>query len=171
MYFEMDEQNKFYQMYEKELEGIQPCTREEIEELSEALEMGDQSVGNRLIEGNLEQVIEIAKNYADQGVVFSDLVQEGNMALTMAVYEYEGGSFLPFAQERIEQAMEAAIQEQKGSDSIGEKMAAYINVMNEVTARLTEELGLQVTVEEVAEKMQISVDEVKELMKTALNAI
>lgn len=167
----MAEENKFYQMYKEELKGIVPCTREEIELLAEELSMGDESVRNRLIEGNLERVIQIAENYMEQGVLFSDLVQEGNMALTMAAYEYEGGGFLPFAEERIVQAMEKIVEEQKGESSVGEKMAAYINVMNEVTSRLAEELGRQATVEEVAEKMQISVDEVKELMKTALNAI
>ncbi len=167
----MSEENKFYQMYKKDLEGIVPCTREEIEELAEALSMGEESARNRLIEGNLERVIQIAEEYAERGVPFSDLVQEGNMALTMAAYEYEGGGFLPFAEDAIVQAMEAAIEEQKGEESVGEKMAAYINVMNEVTSRLAEELGRQATVEEVAEKMQISVDEVKELMKMALNAI
>lgn len=167
----MSEQNKFYQMYKKELEGITPCELDEIEELAEALAMGDASVRNRLIEGNLERVIQMAENYVESGLPFSDLVQEGNMALTMAVYEYEGGGFLPFIQERIIQAMEAAIEEQKGEASIGQKMAAYINVMNEVTSRLAQELGREATVEEVAEKMQLPVDEVKELMKTALNAI
>lgn len=83
----MSEQNKFYQMYKKELEGITPCELDEIEELAEALAMGDASVRNRLIEGNLERVIQMAENYVESGLPFSDLVQEGNMALTMAVYE------------------------------------------------------------------------------------
>lgn len=163
--------DKFYEMYKNELTEVAAVTDEELRELSEALEMGDETVRNRIIEGCLERVIRIAENYTDQGLAFSDLVQEGNVALTMAVYEYEGGNIIPYLEERISEAIQIAVEEQKGSESVGEKIAAYINVMNEVTARLAEELGRQATVEEVAEKMQISVEQVKVLMKAALNAV
>lgn len=163
--------DKFYEMYKNELTEVAVCNDEELRELSEALEMGDETVRNRIIEGCLERVIGIAENYVDQGLSLSDLVQEGNVALTMAVYEYEGGNIIPYLEERISEAIRNAVEEQKSSEAAGEKMAAYINVMNEVTARLAEELGRQATVEEVAEKMQISVEQVKVLMKAALNAV
>ena len=88
----MEEPN-FYQMYLQELQGIRPCEDAELAELLPKLLDGDFSVTERLIEGNLFRVLPIAKEFQDRGVLFTDLVQEGNMALTMAVGDYSDGNY------------------------------------------------------------------------------
>ena len=80
-------------------------------------------------------------------------------------------AFLSLVESQVRQALKQIVDEQEESNKVGETLAAEINVMNEVTRRLAQEFGREATAEEVAEKMQMEVDEVKELMKIALNAV
>lgn len=176
-------EERVYQMYEEEMEGILPCSREEIAGLLVRLKKGEEGARTRLIEGHLGQVADWAQEYGEKGVDLSDLVQEGNMALMMAVQAYEKvaaavqgeevyvDAFLSVVESQVREAMKRVVEEQEESDQAGETLAAKINVMNEVTRRLAEEYGREATAKEVAEKMQLDVDEVKELMKIALNAV
>lgn len=176
-------EERVYQMYEEEMEGILPCSREEIAGLLVRLKKGEEDARTRLIEGHLGQVADWAQEYGEKGVDLSDLVQEGNMALMMAVQAYEKvaaavqgeevyvDAFLSVVESQVREAMKRVVEEQEESDQVGETLAAKINVMNEVTRRLAEEYGREATAKEVAEKMQLDVDEVKELMKIALNAV
>ena len=86
--------DKFYQDYLEELKEIRPCTDKEREMLFGRLAAGDKKAGERLIEGHLIFALAIAKDFKDQGVLAGDLVQEANLALTMAVWEYREGDFL-----------------------------------------------------------------------------
>ena len=163
--------DKFYQDYLEELKEIRPCTDKEREMLFGRLAAGDKKAGERLIEGHLIFALAIAKDFKDQGVLAGDLVQEANLALTMAVSAYQGGDLLAQAKEQIVSRLDAALKEQKAEKELGEEMAARVNVLQEVSRVLAEELGREATVEELAAKMQMPPGDIKEIMKLAVDAL
>lgn len=168
---ELMEQTIYYQMYQNELEKILPCSEEEQKLLVLRLVQGDAQAKKRLVEGNLERVMSIAEEYADKGVRIEDLVAEGNLALALAVEEYQEGDFIFFAERAVRSAIEAALKEEDRYDETGANLAAMVNVMNEVSTRLAKEYGREATVTEIAEKMKMEEDQIRELMKIALSAV
>lgn len=165
------EERDFYQMYQEEMDAIVPCTLEEIEELSEELLNGSEKARKRLVEGCLFLAAEIAGEYKDKGLPVSDLVQEGNMALLMLAAEYEGGSFRAQAEERIREAVEAALDIQDNELKIEEEMLARVNVLKDISASMAEELGREATVEELSQRMKMTEEEIKDIMKLTLDAM
>ena len=167
--------DNFYQMYLEEMGEITPCTGEEQLKLISDLREGNQEVKKRLIEGNLRSALEYAKEYDGKGVLLSDLVQEANMALLMAVEEYAkaGGEngFDSYVAEKIKKALELAVEEEASADQTGEELAARVNVLQQIAQTLAAEFGREATVEELADKMKMSVDEIREIMKMALDAV
>lgn len=163
----------FYQMYLEELEAVKELEAEEERLLLERLAEGDVSVKERLIEGNLKKVLEYAKEYADRGLVMNDLVQEANMALTALVWEYEKeqGIFQELLQKRVREAIGAALEEQSREAEIEENVAARVNVLQEVSRVMADELGREATVDELAEKMKMTADEIRDIMKITLDAV
>lgn len=172
----------FYQMYLEEMRDITPCTKEENARLLKETASGNKEAGKRLIEGNLQAALEIAKEYDGRGVLLTDLVQEANMALTLAVGELagrDGGpaaetggeSFEEFMAVRIKEALEAVVEEEVSAGKTGEELAARVNVLQTVSQALAAELGREATVEELADKMKMTVDEVKNIMKMAIDAM
>lgn len=161
----------YYHLYLEGLKEIPPCTDEERRSLLERLTAGDLSVKDRLIEGHLLLALAVAKDYRDKGLPMSDLVQEANLALTMAVSGYQGGDLLAQAKEKIVSFLDAALKEQKAEKELGEEMAARVNVLQEVSRVLAEELGREATVEELAAKMQMPPGDIKEIMKLAVDAL
>lgn len=93
------------------------------------------------------------------------------MALTALAMEYEEGDFQELLKQKVCNALEAAVEEQKREAEIEETVAARVNVLQKVSQVLAEELGREATVEELAEKMKMTADEVKDIMKTALDAV
>ena len=161
----------FYQVYLEELEMVPQCTAEEEAMLIRQILNGTEAGRSRLIEGNLKKVLSYAKDYADRGLPMNDLVQEANMALTALAMEYEEGDFQELLKQKVCNALEAAVEEQKREAEIEETVAARVNVLQKVSQVLAEELGREATVEELAEKMKMTADEVKDIMKTALDAV
>lgn len=161
----------FYDMYKKELELVMPCDELEEAKLITELLNGEMGAKSRLIEGNLDKVIAIAERYVNQGVSIADLVAEGNVALALAVDSYKGGIFSDYIEEKIESAVKAALFEQDSSDKAGEELAAKLNILTETTTRMAEELGREATADEVAKVLKMEEEEVKALMKMALDAI
>lgn len=165
----------FYQMYLEEMKNIVPCTKEEQEKLLKEKAKGIESAKKRLVEGNLSVALEYAKEYDGKGVLLTDLVQEANMALMMAVEEYKetesGSKFDSFASQKIRKALEVAVEEQTYADRTGEELAARVNVLQQVSQVLSKELGREATVEELAGKMKMSVEEIKGIMKMAIDAM
>ena len=149
----------FYQMYLEELS------------LLERLAAGDVSARERLIEGNLKRVLEYAKEYDGRGLPMGDLVQEGNMALTALAMEYESGAFQELLRERVRACIEAALEEQRMEAEIEENVAARVNVLQEVSRVMAKELGREATVEELAAKMKMTEDEIRDIMKVTLDAV
>lgn len=165
----------FYQMYLEEMKAITPCTREENTQLLNDAASGDKGAKNRLIEGNLEAALNCAKEYDGKGVLLTDLVAEANMALTLAVTEFltggGDGDFLGYVTARMKEALDRAVEEQQSADQTGEELAARVNVLQTVSQALATELGREAAVEELAKKMKMSVDEVKDIMKMAMEAM
>ena len=167
--------DNFYQMYLDEMGEITPCTGEEQLKLISDLREGNQEAKKRLIEGNLRTALEYAKEYDGKGVLLSDLVQEANMALLMAVEEYAkaGGEngFDSYVAEKIKKSLEVAVEEEASADQTGEELAARVNVLQQIAQTLAAELGREATVEELADKMKMSVDEIRGIMKMAMDAV
>ena len=161
----------FYQMYLEELEAVAEAGPEEELSLLERLAAGDDSARERLIEGNLKRVLEYAKEYDGRGLPMGDLVQEGNMALTALAMEYESGAFQELLRERVRACIEAALEEQRMEAEIEENVAARVNVLQEVSRVMAKELGREATVEELAAKMKMTEDEIRDIMKVTLDAV
>ena len=161
----------FYQMYLEELEAVAEAGPEEELSLLERLAAGDVSARERLIEGNLQRVLEYAKEYDGRGLPMGDLVQEGNMALTALAMEYESGAFQELLRERVRACIEAALEEQRMEAEIEENVAARVNVLQEVSRVMVKELGREATVEELAAKMKMTEDEIRDIMKVTLDAV
>ena len=160
-----------YQMYLEELEAVAEAGPEEELSLLERLAAGDVSARERLIEGNLKRVLEYAKEYDGRGLPMGDLVQEGNMALTALALEYESGAFQELLRERVRACIEAALEEQRMEAEIEENVAARGNVLQEVSRVMAKELGRGATVEELAAKMKMTEDEIRDIMKVTLDAV
>ncbi|MDO5417470.1 MAG: sigma-70 domain-containing protein [Lachnospiraceae bacterium] len=165
---------EYYQMYLDELKEIKPCSDQERESL--LAKTADGAAGaaaarERLIEGHLIFALAVAKDYRDKGLPMSDLVQEANLALTMAVSEYREGDFLAEAKAKIVSALEDALEEQRNEDKVEETMLARVNVLQEVSRKLAEELGREANVEELAERMRMTSEEIKDIMKLAVDAL
>lgn len=161
----------FYQMYLEELEAVAEAGPEEELSLLERLAAGDVSARERFIEGNLKRVLEYAKEYDGRGLPMGDLVQEGNMALTALAMEYESGAFQELLRERVRACIEAALEEQRMEAEIEENVAARVNVLQEVSRVMAKELGREATVEELAAKMKMTEDEIRDIMKVTLDAV
>lgn len=165
----------FYQMYLEEMGDIIPCTMEEQERLLKEAAQGREEAKKRLVEGNLRIALEYAKEYEGKGVLMTDLVQEANMALIMAIEECaqveNGPEFDSFVSQRIRKALELAAQEQQFASRTGEELAARVNVLQQVSQVLARELGREATIEELAEKMKMTVEEINGIMKMAIDAM
>lgn len=166
----------YYQMYLDELKGIKPCDDAERERLVSVIAAGsdEDNAGEarkRLIEGHLILALALAKDFRDKGIPASDLVQEANLALTMAVSEYREGDFLLFVRGRILEAVQELLSEQQMEQKVEEQMLARVNVLQDVSTKMAEELGREATVEELAQRMQMSTDEIREIMKMAVDAL
>lgn len=167
----MEIEDEIYQMYLEELKQIKPCTPQEEAELLEEILMGGTAQKKRLIEGSLWKVLDYAKAYEGQGLPMGDLVQEAGMALTLAVEAYEGGSFGGYLEEAVHKALEEALNQQKTEVGIEETILARVNVMKDITQNMAEELGREATVEELADRMKMTVGEIKDIMKLTLDAL
>lgn len=159
--------------YEKEVEGLDlPDEDTQKQLLKEWLDgKGSQ---NHIIECLLPAVMEIARKHKGEGVLYADLIQEGNIGLLEAISTYEGKDeeeFLRYAARAVEEAMLDSIAAQKGSDSIGEQMAMKANRLDEASSHLAKELGREPKAEELAQYLSMTVEEVKDIMKISLDAI
>ena len=155
-----------YQLYLDEIAAIRPMDTEEESLLLEKLKSGDTTVRTRLMEGYLPFIAETAKAYADQGLPMGDLVQEANMA-----DQYREGDFKSQVKALADEMIRAALEEQGLETKVEEEMLARVNVLKEVSKRMAEELGREATVAELAEKMKMTEDEIRDIMKLTLDAM
>ena len=157
-------------MYLKEIGVVPLLTNEEEQELAILVEQGDTEAKQRLAEANLRLVVSIAKRYVGRGMQFLDLIQEGNMGLMKAVDKFDytkGFKFSPYATWWIRQAITRAIADQARTIRIPVHMVETINKLVREQRNLLQELGQDPTPEQIAERMDMTPDKVREILKIA----
>ena len=155
-------------MYLKEIGKVPLLTAEEEIELAQKMEEGDQEAKKRLAEANLRLVVSIAKRYVGRGMLFLDLIQEGNLGLIKAVEKFDyrkGYKFSTYATWWIRQAITRAIADQARTIRIPVHMVETINKLIRVSRQLLQELGREPSPEEIAEEMDMPVERVREILK------
>lgn len=157
-------------MYLKEIGRVPLLNAEEEIALAKRMEAGDESAKRRLAEANLRLVVSIAKRYVGRGMLFLDLIQEGNLGLIKAVEKFDytkGYKFSTYATWWIRQAITRAIADQARTIRIPVHMVETINKLIRVSRQLLQELGREPSPEEIANVMEIPVERVREIMKIA----
>ena len=155
-------------MYLKEIGKVPLLSAEEEIELAKRMELGDQEAKKRLAEANLRLVVSIAKRYVGRGMLFLDLIQEGNLGLIKAVEKFDyrkGYKFSTYATWWIRQAITRAIADQARTIRIPVHMVETINKLIRVSRQLLQEYGREPTPEEIAEEMNMPADRVREILK------
>ncbi|MGN1313531.1 MAG: RNA polymerase sigma factor RpoD [Lachnospiraceae bacterium] len=155
-------------MYLKEIGKVPLLSAEEEIELAQRMEEGDEEAKKRLAEANLRLVVSIAKRYVGRGMLFLDLIQEGNLGLIKAVEKFDyrkGYKFSTYATWWIRQAITRAIADQARTIRIPVHMVETINKLIRVSRQLLQELGREPSPEEIAEAMNMPVERVREILK------
>ena len=161
-------------MYLKEIGRISLLSSEEELELSVRIANGDEAAKNILAESNLRLVVSIAKRYVGRGLLFLDLIQEGNIGLMKAVEKFDYGKgykFSTYATWWIRQAITRALADQARTIRVPVHMVETINKMARVQRQMTLELNREPSEEELAEKMGITVEKVREVMKISQDPV
>ena len=157
-------------MYLKEIGKVPLLTPEEEQELAKRMAEGDEEAKRRMAEANLRLVVSIAKRYVGRGMLFLDLIQEGNLGLIKAVEKFDytkGYKFSTYATWWIRQAITRAIADQARTIRIPVHMVETINKVIRVSRQLLQELGHDPSAEEIAAEMNMPVDKVRDILKIA----
>ena len=157
-------------MYLKEIGKVSLLTQEEEIELATRMSQGDEEAKRRMAEANLRLVVSIAKRYVGRGMLFLDLIQEGNLGLIKAVEKFDytkGYKFSTYATWWIRQAITRAIADQARTIRIPVHMVETINKVIRVSRQLLQELGHDPSAEEIAAEMNIPVEKVRDILKIA----
>ncbi|MCQ2501013.1 MAG: RNA polymerase sigma factor RpoD [Lachnospiraceae bacterium] len=155
-------------MYLKEIGKVPLLSADDEIKLAQRMEEGDEEAKKMLAEANLRLVVSIAKRYVGRGMLFLDLIQEGNLGLIKAVEKFDyrkGYKFSTYATWWIRQAITRAIADQARTIRIPVHMVETINKLIRVSRQLLQELGREPTPEEIAEEMNMSVERVREILK------
>ncbi len=155
-------------MYLKEIGKVPLLSSQEEQELAERISDGDEEAKKKLAESNLRLVVSIAKRYTGRGMMFLDLIQEGNIGLLKAVEKFDyskGFKFSTYATWWIRQAITRAIADQSRTIRIPVHMVETINKLVRIQRKLLQELGREPSPEEIAEEMDLPVERVREIMK------
>ena len=157
-------------MYLKEIGRVDLLSADQEVELAQRIETGDEEAKRRLAEANLRLVVSIAKRYVGRGMLFLDLIQEGNMGLIKAVEKFDytkGFKFSTYATWWIRQAITRAIADQARTIRIPVHMVETINKLIRVQRQLLQDFGREPTPEEIGEEMELSPDKVRDILKIA----
>ena len=160
-----------YRVYMEEIAAIPPCSEAENEKLLGEIQNGNKAARELLIEGNLKNALFFVQDYINKGVPMADLIQEASLELMMLADEGFEGSFEKLLESRIRVRMEEIINDQKKEADIEEEMLARVNVLQEVSKSMAEELGREAKLSELAERMKMTEDEVREIMKVTMDAL
>ena len=161
-------------MYLKEIGKVALLTPEQEVDLAQRMEKGDEEAKRRLIEANLRLVVSIAKKYVGRGMLFLDLIQEGNLGLIRAVEKFDwrkGYKFSTYATWWIRQAITRALADQARTIRIPVHMVETINKLVRISRQLLQELGREPAPEEIGEVMALPAERVREIMKIAQEPI
>jgi RNA polymerase primary sigma factor len=157
-------------MYLKEIGRVDLLSADDEISLAQRIEQGDEESKRRLAEANLRLVVSIAKRYVGRGMLFLDLIQEGNMGLIKAVEKFDyrkGYKFSTYATWWIRQAITRAIADQARTIRIPVHMVETINKLIRVQRQLLQDIGREPTPEEIGNEMELSPDKVREILKIA----
>ena len=160
-----------YRVYMEEIAAIPPCSEAENAKLLGEIRNGNKAARERLIKGNLKNALFFVQDYINKGVPMADLIQEASLELMMLADEGFEGSFEKLLESRIRVRMEEIINDQKKEADIEEEMLARVNVLQEVSKSMAEELGREAKLSELAERMKMTEDEVREIMKVTMDAL
>ena len=161
-------------LYLKEIGKVPLLTTDREKELAERMMAGDESAKTELVEANLRLVVSIAKRYVGRGMFFLDLIQEGNLGLMKAVDKFDytkGYKFSTYATWWIRQAITRAIADQARTIRIPVHMVETIHKVSRYSRQLLQEYGREATAEEIGEKMGMSAEKVREIMKIAQDPV
>ncbi len=161
-------------MYLKDIGKVPLLSPDEEIELAKRMAEGDEEAKRRLSEANLRLVVSIAKRYVGRGLLFLDLIQEGNFGLMKAVEKFDytkGFKFSTYSTWWIKQSITRAIADQARTIRIPVHMVETINKLTRITRQLTQKLGREPSVEEIAKEMNISEDKVREIMKISQDTV
>ena len=161
-------------MYLKEIGKVRLLTAAEEVQLAKRIEKGDMTAKSRLVEANLRLVVSIAKKYVGRGMLFLDLIQEGNLGLIRAVEKFDykkGYKFSTYATWWIRQAITRAIADQARTIRIPVHMVETINKLIRVQRQLLQKLGREPTPDEIAKYMEITSEKVREIMKISQDPV
>ena len=161
-------------MYLKEIGRIPLLTPEREKYLAERIALGDRAAKDELIEANLRLVVSIAKTHVGKGMYFLDLIQEGNLGLIKAVEKFDyskGYKFSTYAHWWIRQAITRAIADQARTIRIPVHMVETIHKVSRTARQLLQELGREPTTDEIAERLGMTADKVREIMKIAQDPV
>ena len=167
-----------YRVYMEEIAAIPPCSEAENAKLLGEIRNGNKAARERLIEGNLKNALFFVQDYINKGVPMADLIQEASLELMMLADEGFEGSFEKLLESRIRVRMEEIINDQKKEADIEEEMLARVNVLQEVSKSMAEELGREAKLSELAERMKMTEDgylssamRTGEIMKVTMDAL
>ncbi len=161
-------------LYLKEIGRVPLLTNEKERQLAERMMEGDESAKTELVEANLRLVVSIAKRYVGRGMFFLDLIQEGNLGLMKAVDKFDytkGYKFSTYATWWIRQAITRAIADQARTIRIPVHMVETIHKVSRYSRQMLQELGREATADEIGEKMNMSAEKVREIMKIAQDPV
>ena len=161
-------------LYLKEIGKVPLLTNEREKSLAERMMVGDETAKRELVEANLRLVVSIAKRYVGRGMYFLDLIQEGNLGLMKAVDKFDytkGYKFSTYATWWIRQAITRAIADQARTIRIPVHMVETIHKVSRYSRQMLQELGREATAEEIGEKMGMSAEKVREIMKIAQDPV
>ena len=162
-------------MYLKEIGNIPLLTAEEEVFLAQRIEKGDEQARKQLIEANLRLVVSIAKKYVGRGLPLLDLIQEGNIGLLMGLHgaaDAEHGELTEdYLEREIRKTIRAAMDEQSGETRVGEEVTGKLNKLADSITELTEDLGREVSPEELSVFLDMPLDEIEDLLRIAGDTI
>lgn len=166
-----EEEQAFLEQYRKDMRYVRRQSAEHMPELFSRASDGDEQAKGLLTEHYMDRVLELAKEYAHQGLLIQDLVQEGNLGLmigidTLGLME-EGMAFEEHLENEIHRAIRTALDEQEGSKSTGEQITEKLNKLADSITELTNDLGRQVTPEELSLYLDMPLEELEDLLRIA----
>ena len=171
---EVSEKEPAISFYMEEVADLVELSKEEEEQLFKQYLEGDDFAKERLIEGNLKHVLKISANYIGKGIPLGDLIQEGNIALLIALAEFEGNTieeFHQYAEENMKLVMEEMLSFEEQEENAGKKMVERANMLSEVSKALADELGREPSAYELAIRLSITEEDIKDIMKMSLDAL